>query len=68
MRMFSVWQQGMIVFAIIGLSQLITYWIDSITGSGNWSLLYLLPSAVSALLWPWVFLALRYLRRRFNVN
>ena len=68
MRMFSVWQQGMIVFAIVGLSQLITYWIDSITGSGNWNLLYLLPSVVSALLWPWVFLALRFLRRRFNVN
>lgn len=68
MRMFSVWQQGMVVFAIIGLSQLINFWIDSISGSGNWSLLYLLPSAVSALLWPWVFLSLRYVRRRFDVN
>lgn len=67
MRMFSVWQQGIIVFAIVGLSQLITYWIDSISGSGTWSLLYLLPSVVSALLWPSVYASLRAVRRRFNV-
>jgi len=68
MRMFSVWQQGVIVFVIVGLSQLTTFLIESIAGSGNWSFLYLLPAVVSALLWPWVFLSLRYLRRRFDVN
>lgn len=67
MRMFSVWQQGIIVFAIIGLSQLITYSIDSISGSRTWSFFYLLPSVVSALLWPSVYASLRAVRRRFNV-
>jgi rod shape-determining protein MreD len=29
---------------------------------------YLLPSVVSALIWPWVFLALRSVRRLFRVT
>jgi rod shape-determining protein MreD len=68
LRMFTVWQQSMIVFAIVGLNQLINYWIESIARQSEWSMWYLLPSVVSALVWPWVFLVLRYLRRVFNVT
>jgi rod shape-determining protein MreD len=67
LRMFSLWQQSMIVFAIVGLNQLINFWIESIVGIGDWNLWYLLSSVVSALLWPSVFLLLRYCRRQFNV-
>ena len=68
LRMFAVWQQGLIVFATIGLSQLINLWIENIAGLSTWSLWYLLPAFVSALVWPWIFLALRYLRRFFYVT
>ncbi len=68
LRMFSVWQQSMIVFGITGLSQLINFWIESIAGLAEWSMWYLFPTVVSALLWPWIFLVLRYLRRQFNVT
>jgi len=68
LRMFTVWQQSMIVFAIVGLNQLINYWIESIARQAEWSMWYLLPSVVSALVWPWVFLVLRYFRRVFNVT
>jgi len=68
LRMFTVWQQSGIVFAIVGLSQLINFWIENIAGLADWSLWYLLPSVVSALLWPWIFLVLRYLRRVFDVT
>lgn len=67
MRMFSIWQQSLIVFAIVGLNQLINFWIESIAGLTDWSLWYLFPSVVSMLLWPWIFLILRYCRRQFNV-
>ena len=50
------------------LNQLVNFWIESIAGLAEWSMWYLLPSVVSALLWPWVFLILRYLRRVFNVT
>ncbi|MEX2489036.1 MAG: rod shape-determining protein MreD [Pseudomonadales bacterium] len=68
LRMFAVWQQSMIVFVIVGLNQLINFWIESIAGVAEWSMWYLFPSVVSAFLWPWVFLILRYVRRRFNVQ
>lgn len=68
MRMFSVWQQSLIVFAMIGLNQLINFWIESIAGLVEWSMWYLFPSIVSAMLWPWIFLILRYFRRTFNVT
>lgn len=68
LRMYTVWQQSIIVFVIVGLSQLINFWIESIAGVAEWSLWYLMPSVVSALLWPFVFLILRYLRRVFNVT
>jgi rod shape-determining protein MreD len=68
LRMFAVWQQSLIVFAIIGLNQLVNFWIESIAGTTQWSMWYLLPSVVSALVWPWVFLFLRYARRLFHVT
>lgn len=68
LRMFAIWQQSLIIFAIVGLNQLINFWIESITTMTEWSMWYLFPSVVSAFLWPWVFLILRYFRRRFNVN
>lgn len=67
LRMFPVWQQALIVFATVGLAQLLRLGIESIAGDSPWSYLYLLSSVVSALLWPWVFLGLRFLRHRFNV-
>ena len=67
LRMFAVWQQSLIVFAIIGLSLLLNFWIENIVGLVEWSLWYLLPAIVSALLWPWIFLCLRFSRRFFRV-
>ncbi|MDZ7686843.1 MAG: rod shape-determining protein MreD [Gammaproteobacteria bacterium] len=68
LRMFTVWQQSGIVLAIVGLNQLINFWIENFVGLAEWSMWYLLPSVVSALLWPWIYLVLRYLRRVFDVT
>ena len=45
LRMFAVWQQSLVVFALVGLAQLI-----------------------GALVWPWMFLLLRFMRRFFGVT
>lgn len=68
LRMFSVWQQSLIVFATVGLNQLINIWIETIAGLNEWNIWRMLASVMSAFLWPWVFLLLRYLRRRFDVS
>lgn len=68
LRMFSVWQQAAVIFVVLGLNQLINFWVESIAGLAVWGLWYLLPAVSGALMWPWIFLLLRYLRRRFGVG
>ena len=68
LRMFAIWQQSLVIFAIVGLNQLINFWIESIAGIADWTMWYFLPSVISALVWPWVFLLLRFMRRSFNVT
>ncbi|MBT4159891.1 MAG: rod shape-determining protein MreD [Gammaproteobacteria bacterium] len=68
LRMFSVWQQAAVLFAILGVNHLINFWVESIFGLNEWSMWYLLPAVSGALLWPWVFLMLRFLRRKFRVT
>lgn len=68
LRMFSVWQQAIVLFALLGLNQLVGFWIESIAGLTDWSLWYLLPALSGAFLWPWVFLMLRSIRRTVGVT
>jgi rod shape-determining protein MreD len=68
LRMFSIWQQSLVLFGIVGVNQLINFWIESIAGLTEWNMWYLLASVMSAFLWPSVYLLLRYLRRRFYVS
>ena len=68
LRMFSVWQQATVLFAILGLNQLAGFWVESIAGLAGWSFWYLLPALSGAFLWPWVFLMLRSLRRRIGMT
>ena len=68
LRMFSVWQQAGIIFAILGLSHIVGFWAESIAGLSEWSFWYLLPAVTGAFLWPWIFLLLRYFRRRYGVT
>ena len=67
LKMYPWWQQCFMVLVIVGLYQLTTLWIGNATGRLNPSLLYLLPSVTSALLWPWLAALLHSLRRRFIV-
>ena len=67
-RMFSVWQQATIIFALLALNQLVGFWIESIVGPTDWSFWYLLPAVSGSFLWPSVFLMLRYLRRRTGMT
>tara|TARA_S200000501_G_scaffold363367_1_gene394204 strand:- start:2407 stop:2892 length:486 start_codon:yes stop_codon:yes gene_type:complete len=68
LRMMASWQQSLFVFAVIFLSQSVFFWTGQITGTVQWTNLYFLPSIISALLWPWIFIILRSVRRKFNIS
>ena len=67
-RVFPLWQQALSVLTLTALYQLLVLWFDGITGqrTGGWQ--YWMPSVIGMLLWPWVFMLLRDVRRRFKVS
>ena len=67
-RVFPVWQQALLVFVLVLLAQLLTLWIKGAIDRVPDSWTYWLPSVTSTLLWPWVFMLMRDIRRRFRVR
>ena len=67
-RMFPRWQQAVTVFVLIALSDLLVFWIRGATGHAVNTWTYWVPSLVSMILWPWIFVILRDVRRRANIT
>ncbi|MDX1811856.1 MAG: rod shape-determining protein MreD, partial [Gammaproteobacteria bacterium] len=53
---------------LVALGQLLVVWVKGITGDSPQSWTYWAPSFASAIIWPWVFVFLRSLRRKFRVS
>lgn len=67
-RLYPVWQQALTVLMLVAFAQMLVLWIKGVIGQSPESWLYWAPSLVSMVLWPWVFLILRDVRRKFQVN
>ncbi len=67
-RLFPPWQQALTVMMLLALDQLLVLWVNGILGRPPHSGLYWAPSLTGMLLWPWLFVVLRGLRRRFRVT
>jgi rod shape-determining protein MreD len=66
-RVLSPWQQGISVFGLVVIYQAFIVWVTGIQGlmvkgAATWSI-----PLVSMVLWPWIFVLLRDIRRRYNV-
>lgn len=68
LRVFTVAQQSLIVFLLVGLQQLIVQWLQNVQEAGADSFLFLLPALTSAVLWPLVLLSLRGVGRALGAN
>ncbi|KDE40765.1 MAG: rod shape-determining protein MreD [Nitrincola lacisaponensis] len=68
LRMFPLWQQSMMVMVLVGVNQLLFFWMQGITGTTAGGLQFMLPSLISALLWPWVYVVLHGVRRTFRIE
>lgn len=67
LRFFGIWKQALVVAGLLGLNQLLIVWLGAALGRTAWSYGHLLPALSGGLLWPWSFLLLRHLRRRYEV-
>lgn len=68
-RVFPLWQQALTIMVLLALYQLLILWFDGITaGQTHKGWVYWMPTLIGTLLWPWIFVVLRDLRRRFKVS
>lgn len=67
-RVFPIWQQSLVVFALIMVGKLLGVWIESMTGQLTMNSDFIYPAISSMLLWYWVFVLLCDLRRRFRIS
>lgn len=68
LRMYSALQQSAVIFVLLGLNQLLCHWVQTLVGTPSPNLLFLLPAVVSAVIWPWLLVFLRFLRRYYYVS
>lgn len=68
LRVASLLQQAIVIFFLLLIKQLLTLWVDGMLGRAPASWLYFMPTVTSTLLWPWTYLILRDLRRKFTVS
>lgn len=67
-RLFPRWKQSFVVSVLVGIYLLTNFWLRSIDTTVERYFSYWIPMLTSALLWPWLFVLLRDLRRQFRVN
>jgi rod shape-determining protein MreD len=68
LRVASLLQQAIVIFVLLLVKQLLTLWVDGMLGRAPDSWLYFMPTITSTLLWPWTYLILRDLRRKFTIE
>lgn len=68
LRYMTIAQQSFVIFFLIIIKQHLLIWAYIIIGKTIEYQAILIGSFMSALLWPLVFFALRYVRRKFNIG
>ena len=67
-RVMPLWQQAVTVFGLVFLHRAVLLWINGIQGMPVMAHAYWASPLVSMLLWPWVYVVLRDVRRKYGVG
>ena len=66
-RSYSIWQQAMWVFVLVGTHQVIVSWVQGMAGYHSPTHQILLPTLTSALLWPLCSWLLRRMQQKLHI-
>ena len=66
-RIFPLHQQALTIFMLATLQIILINWIKGIIGNETDLWLMLLPALSTAACWPWIFLFMRFIRRKNRV-
>ena len=67
-RYITVFQQSIVIMAIMLIKITFVLWIDSILSVNNYNISLYWSCLTSALCWPLVFYSLRVIRRKYNIS
>jgi len=67
-RVFPFWQQMLAVLVLLVVEHLFALWVMGVIGQQTPPLIYWVIPVIGAFLWPWIFVTLRDVRRRFKVT
>jgi rod shape-determining protein MreD len=66
-RVLPLWQQGVSVFGLVFIYNTMTLWVNGVQGKPVEAVAYWSVPFMSMVLWPWIYIILRDVRRRFRV-
>jgi len=66
-RVFPFWQQSLGILVLLVIEHLLSLWVMGATRGVTPGLVYWAVPLIGALLWPWIFVTLRRIRRQFKV-
>ncbi len=67
-RVVPLPQQAAYVFVLLAIGQMIVAWVEGIVGRPVPILVFFSAPFIGMLIWPWVFVILRDIRRKFILN
>lgn len=67
-RVFPFSQQSLGILVLLVIEHLLALWVMGATRGVTPSLIYWAVPLIGALLWPWIFVTLRKIRRQFKVT
>jgi len=67
-RVFPFWQQSLGILLLLVIERLLALWVTGATRGVAPGLVYWAVPLIGALLWPWVFVTLRKVRRHFKIS
>ncbi len=67
-RVYPMWQQALSITGLLLLYHVMILWVNGMMGvhSRGWG--FWLPVFTSTLMWPWIYLLLRDIRRNFGIK
>lgn len=68
LRNMSLWQQALIFSLLTLVGKVLVFWVENLVSSVKFEPSLLLAGLLNFVLWPWLFLLLRRIRRHFLIR